>query len=90
MEQMWLPLEKLGRYISVRSTEYFDLAKNLTEYRELAGQHLAIYHAISMGLPQMAADAMAAHMDSACSMTLNSAFQFLKDSEGTIIQEAQL
>ncbi len=90
MDQMWLPLQKLGRYISVRSTDYFSLAKDLTEYRELAGQHLAIYHAISMGLPQMAADAMATHIDYARDMTLRSAFQLLRSSEDTSLPELQL
>ncbi len=68
--KMYRTIEKLNTYYSIRSQDYLMGMGNDPELKAVAGQHLAIYRAIEMGMPDLAERSVKDHLDMGYSMCM--------------------
>lgn len=61
--QMYRSIERLNTYYSIRSQDYLKSMGDSPELQTVAGQHLTIYRAIEMGMPDMAQQALKDHLN---------------------------
>lgn len=62
--KMYQSIDKLNSYYSIRSQEYMNTVGTHPDAMTVAGQHMSIYHAVEMGIPELAKESMDRHMDS--------------------------
>lgn len=61
--KMYRSIDKLNTYYSIRGQDYLKSVGDSPEFRTVAGQHLTIYRAIEMGMPDMAQQALKDHLN---------------------------
>lgn len=66
--KMYMSIDKLNKYYSIRSQEYMMSIGNEPDFRAVAGQHLSIYRAIELGMPELAEQASKTHLDAGYSL----------------------
>ncbi len=63
LQKMYASLERFISYYSIRSQEYMLALKDAPSFSMLSCQHMAIYRAIALGMPEMAEQASKTHLD---------------------------
>ncbi len=61
--KMYAAMERFISYYSIRSQEYMSTLDNDPNFAVLSCQHMAIYRAIALGMPELAETASKTHLD---------------------------
>ncbi len=63
MIDMFKNIQDTLRYLSIRASEFAEIKKSRERLLIMGPQHMAIYNAIKLGIPEMAGSAMSSHLD---------------------------
>lgn len=63
IQKMYASLERFISYYSIRSQEYMLALEDAPSFSMLSCQHMAIYRAIALGMPEMAEQTSKTHLD---------------------------
>ena len=74
LSEMYSTLDKKLNYLSVRTCEFMAAARRSDDLLMLCSQHALVVHAIQIGYPQLARDAMDEHIDFCAGNCLSSRY----------------